>query len=91
MSNGPRISFDPEPPEQGGKVTICYDFSDLELADTVLLVSFYMNPEPTSYPVSPATACVTIDVPDAAVSLLVEELEGPSPDAATPVVIPDGG
>lgn len=76
-----RISLDPDPPVQGQPVEICYDFSGLELNSTRLKVTFKPQTEaPTEHTVTPGDNCVTVQVPAGAESILVEDLDGPSPD-----------
>jgi hypothetical protein len=79
MAEPQRISFDPTPPKQGKPVKICYDFTGLGITQTTLEVSFdgtvISSPE-----VTPANPCVTIQVPSDAENILVDDLDGPSPD-----------
>lgn len=80
-----RISLDPDPPVHGAQVTICYDFDGLQLTSTDLEVTF--TPAGNSkHTVTPSDPCVTIDVPANATRIIVEDLDGPSPDLTAPVV-----
>ena len=76
-----RISFNPDPPQAGQPLTICYDFSGTGLSFTHLKVTFTPPVvSPATYVVTPDAPCVTVTVPRGAVSILVEDIDGPSPD-----------
>jgi hypothetical protein len=80
-----RISLQPDPPTQGRKVTICYEFSGSGISSTTLRVTFTGASGSTNYEVSASSPCVTIDVPDTATAITVEDLNGDSPDKWAPV------
>lgn len=86
MPTTQRITLDPDPPEAGQPVKICYDFDGLDPARTVLKVTFGPDATPGGeHEVDEDEPCVTIDVPQHATSITVEDLEGPSPDKVAPV------
>jgi hypothetical protein len=76
------ISFEPDPPEAGSSLKICYDFDNAGGIDkTRLQVSF--NPPVVStatYDVDRKDNCVTIVLPAGALTILVKDLDGPSAD-----------
>jgi hypothetical protein len=74
-----RISFNPDPPEQGMALTICYDFSQLGISSTTLRVAFTPGGA-SDHPVSKTDPCVEVQVPANAEAILVEDLSGYSND-----------
>lgn len=85
MSDKQRITLDPNPPVQGEDVTITYDFSGLSLAETRLQILFDGDSGPV-ITVTPDDPSQTVPVPASADTILVEDLDGPSPDKSAPVV-----
>jgi hypothetical protein len=80
MAEPQRISFEPDPPQAGKILKICYSFENLPQDKTQLEVSF--NPavvSPATYDVTRKDPCLTLLVPEAD-SILVQDLDGPSPD-----------
>ncbi len=86
MAQPQRITLDPDPPVQGQDVKICYAFSGSGVTSTTLRVTFYPGGGSKDYSVTDSNPCVTVKVPDTATSILVEDLDGPSPDKNAPVV-----
>lgn len=84
MTDEQRITLDPDPPVQGRQVTICYNFAGSGVTSTTLRVTFD-DGSSTDYEVTTDSPCITIGVPGTATSILVEDLDGPSPDKAAPV------
>lgn len=81
-----RIKLDPDPPQAGKPLTICYEFSGLQIEQTVLRVTFTPNDGSDDYTVTRASNCVTVDVPSNALQITVEDQGGPSPDKVAPVL-----
>ena len=76
-----RITLTPDPPESGKPVKICYDFSGTNLAHTHLKVTFTPGVvSPATYVVTPEDPCVVVTVPDGAITMLIQDIDGPSPD-----------
>ena len=82
-----RITLDPDPPVQGQRVRICYDFDGSGLSSTTLGVSFDGGDE-TDHEVDAENPCVTIDVPDGAILITVSDSSSVSPNKTAPVVPP---
>ena len=74
------ISFNPDPPEQGMALTICYDFSHVGIASTTLRVTFLPDGGSSEQPVSATDPCVTVQVPATAEAILVQDESGFSKD-----------
>jgi hypothetical protein len=81
-----RITLTPPNPEQGGSVTICYNFTGSGVNATTLQVTFSPSGAPVDYPVTQSSPCVTIQVPSTALAILVKDLVGPSPDKNAAVI-----
>lgn len=78
-----RITLNPDPPVQGQEVDICYDFVGSGVTSTRLRVTFTSStgdPPGAEYEVDEANNCVKVTVPSDAETILVEDLDGPSPD-----------
>jgi hypothetical protein len=75
-----RITLIPPTPEQGGSVTICYNFTGSGVDTTTLRVTFIPNGAAVDYEVSEGARCVTVSVPSTAIQIQVEDIDGPSPD-----------
>jgi hypothetical protein len=80
-----RISCQPDPPVGGDEVTICYDFSNLKIDRTTLLVTFKPPASTTDHDVTVETPCFTVLVPASAQTMVVEDESGISPDLSVVV------
>lgn len=80
MPEEQRIQFAPSPPVQGQWLTICYDFEGVEIGQTRVSVDFKPGGEPSEHTLTPEANCVSIYVPQDAETIVVEDLDGPSPD-----------
>ena len=87
MPDTQRITLVPDPPIQGQNVEICYDFAGSGVTSATLRVTFTPGGS-TEYPVKVDDPCVTVFVPENATSILVEDLDGPSPNKDAPVIAP---
>lgn len=80
-----RISGEPDTPEQGEGLTICYDFDGMDHGEVIHL-SFDWTPEsePSEVIVSNEhnNNCKTITVPEGATSVVVSDTSGESNDWA---------
>jgi len=74
------ISLNPDPPEQGMALTICYDFAGLPIGSTTLRVTFTPGGTTSDQPVTSKNPCVTVNVPAGAEAILVEDPSGYSND-----------
>ncbi len=80
-----RITIEPDPPAQGGKLDVSHDFSGEAPDNTVLRVRFEPALGSSDHEVSTGAASVTIDVPREATFVSIEDLKGPSPRKVAPV------
>lgn len=80
-----RISLDPEPPVRNQDVEISYDFTGLDMKKTRLRVTFYPGGTPTIYTIEKDDPRVAVPVPGDATSVLIEDLDGPSPDKSSSI------
>jgi len=80
-----RITLDPDPPQAGQKLTICYKFEGSGRKEATLVVTFTPRTGGGTFEVTEEEPCVTIDVPAGATWITVEDEGGPSPDASAPV------
>jgi len=80
-----RISLNPDPPVQGQNVNVCYNFDGTTLAQTTLEVTFDPGAHSSNHTVTPDDPCATVVVTDDATSIIVEDLDGPSPAKSAPV------
>lgn len=79
-----RITVEPDPPQAGQPLRICYDFSGSGLESTTLRVTFDPGGS-EDYAVTPANPCVTINVPGNAETYNITDLASQSQDKGGPV------
>ena len=79
------ISLNPEPPVQGGKVEIGYDAPNEDPEATFTLRITWSPSGDTEDIEVPNGGSVEVDVPSDATNILIEDLDGPSPDKSSAV------
>lgn len=81
------ISVDPDPPQQGEDVRVCYNFDAITGDSVSLRITF--DPGGTeTVTVTRAERCVTVSVPQEAGVYLIEDLSRQSYDKGGPVAAP---
>ncbi|MEO0478276.1 MAG: hypothetical protein AAF196_02225 [Planctomycetota bacterium] len=81
-----RISIDPATPVAGQSLKICYDFDGSGINKTELCITTKPPEQMISRTVSTADNCTTITVPETALTILIEDKDGDSPDFSRPVI-----
>ena len=76
-----RFTIDPDPPQAGQPVKICYEFTGTPLTETEIKIDWRPDTIPDeSHAVTPADPCVTVTVPAGASGGFLIDTKGYSDD-----------